>query len=140
MGREQHPLFQPAPTARSPWICAPDRYRYILERRIVREPGRRWTYCGGATALLGRIIVKGTGMPLHAFAREALFDSARARPHGMAASMHKGEPYAASGLRMTPRDLARIGMMMAGGGTAGRNAGRASAMARALHRPDRQRR
>jgi CubicO group peptidase (beta-lactamase class C family) len=27
-----------------------------------------------------------------------------------------GEPYAASGLRMTPRDLARIGVMMADGG------------------------
>src|SRR6185437_10411023 len=38
---------------------APDRYRYVLERPIVMEPGKRWTYCGGATALLGRIIAKG---------------------------------------------------------------------------------
>ena len=53
---------------------APDRYRYILERRVVMEPGKRWTYCGGATALLARIIAKGTGKPLHEFAREALFD------------------------------------------------------------------
>ena len=26
---------------------APDRYRYILERRVIMEPGKRWTYCGG---------------------------------------------------------------------------------------------
>src|SRR5258708_6441908 len=52
----------------------PDRYRYILERRVVMEPGKRWTYCGGATALLGRIIAKGTGKSLQDFAREVLFD------------------------------------------------------------------
>jgi hypothetical protein len=35
-------------------VVAPDRYRYILERPIVGEPGSKWVYCGGATALLGR--------------------------------------------------------------------------------------
>lgn len=97
---------------------APDRYRYVLERRVVREPGKRWTYCGGATALLSRIIAKGTGQPLREFAREALFDPLGVGPTEWA-SDGKGEPYAASGLRMTPRDLARVGIMMAGGGAAG---------------------
>src|SRR5262249_21524636 len=55
---------------------APDRYRYVLDRPIVAEPGKTWIYCGGATALLGRMIAKGTGKPLHAYAREALFDPA----------------------------------------------------------------
>ncbi len=59
---------------------APDRYRYILERRVVDTPGAHWTYCGGATALLARIIAKGTGKTLHEFARENLFD-----PLGMGA-------------------------------------------------------
>jgi CubicO group peptidase (beta-lactamase class C family) len=58
---------------------APDRYRYVLERPVVSEPGKRWTYCGGATALLGRIIAKGTGKSLREYAREVLFD-----PLGMA--------------------------------------------------------
>jgi CubicO group peptidase (beta-lactamase class C family) len=39
-------------------------YRYILERPVLEPPGARWTYCGGATALLGRLIADGTGMPL----------------------------------------------------------------------------
>jgi CubicO group peptidase (beta-lactamase class C family) len=94
---------------------APDRYRYILERRVITEPGRRWTYSGGATALIGRIIAKGAGKSLHAFAREALFD-----PLGIGttewASAADGEPFAASGLRMTPGDLVRIGVMMSDGG------------------------
>jgi CubicO group peptidase (beta-lactamase class C family) len=53
---------------------APDRYRYILERRVVDTPGVHWSYCGGATALLARLIAKGSGKKLHAFAREYLFD------------------------------------------------------------------
>lgn len=40
---------------------AKDRYRFILERPVIGEPGKHWLYCGGATALLGRIIAKGTG-------------------------------------------------------------------------------
>jgi CubicO group peptidase (beta-lactamase class C family) len=96
---------------------APDRFRYILERRMVLEPGKRWTYSGGATALLARIIARGTGKPLHAFAREALFDPLGLGPTEWLADKH-GEPFAASGLRMAPRDLARIGMTMTNGGMA----------------------
>lgn len=97
---------------------APDRYRYILERRVVRDPGKRFTYCGGATALLARIIAKGTGKPLHDFAREALFDPLGIGPTEWATD-RDGEPFAASGLRMTPRDMAKVGMMMMRGGTWG---------------------
>jgi CubicO group peptidase (beta-lactamase class C family) len=97
---------------------APDRYRYILERPIVMEPGQRWVYNGGATALLGRLIARGTGKSLHAFARETLFD-----PLGIGATEwhadKDGELIAASGLRMTPRDLARIGELTLRGGAWG---------------------
>jgi CubicO group peptidase (beta-lactamase class C family) len=90
---------------------ASDRYRYILERAVVDKPGAHWTYCGGATALLARMITKGSGKSLHEFARENLFD-----PLGMGATEWAtgadGEPYAASGARMSVRDLARIGTLM----------------------------
>jgi CubicO group peptidase (beta-lactamase class C family) len=94
---------------------APDRYRYILERPIVERPGAHWTYCGGATALLARLIAKGTGKSLHDFAREALFDPLGIGPTQWAAGPD-GEPFAASGARMSVRDLARIGTMMLSGG------------------------
>ncbi len=90
---------------------AADRYRYVLARRVVREPGQHFTYCGGATALLARIIAKGVGKPVHAFAREVLFDPLGLGPTEWLTG-RDGEPIAASGLRMTPRDLAQIGMMM----------------------------
>jgi len=61
-----------------------------------------------ATALLGRLITKGTGKSLHAYAREALFDPLGIGPTDWYAD-NRGELIAASGIRMTPRDLARIG-------------------------------
>jgi CubicO group peptidase (beta-lactamase class C family) len=95
--------------------AAPDRYRYILERPATGAPGERWTYCGGATALLARIIARGVGQPLEVFAREALF-----APLGVTefewTRDASGEPLAASGLRMKPRDLARIGALVLAGG------------------------
>jgi CubicO group peptidase (beta-lactamase class C family) len=94
---------------------APDRYRYILERRVVGEPGKRWTYSGGATALLGRIIADGTAKPLPDFACDVLFDPLGIGPTEWFAG-RDGVHSAASGLRMTPRDLARIGLLMLGGG------------------------
>jgi len=84
---------------------APDRYRFVLERVVISEPGKYWHYNGGATALLGRIIAKGTGKPLTEFAREALFDTL-----GIGATEwfkgKDGEPIAASGLRNAARSRA----------------------------------
>ncbi|MCP3447492.1 serine hydrolase [Bradyrhizobium sp. CCGUVB14] len=96
--------------------AAPDRYRFILERPIVGEPGVKWTYCGGATALLGRLIARGTGEALPAYCRRVLFD-----PMGFGPSDWRvgrdGEPRAASGARLLPRDLVKIGQLMLAGGS-----------------------
>ncbi len=97
---------------------AEDRYRFILGRPVVAEPGTRWTYCGGATALLGHIIAEGTGQSLADFAREHLF-----RPIGAGPFEWSGGKdmvlSAASGLRLTAPDLARIGHVVLNIGTWG---------------------
>jgi CubicO group peptidase (beta-lactamase class C family) len=94
---------------------ATDRYRYVLERPVVDRPGAHWTYCGGATAVLARLIAKGSGKTLHEFAREHLFDPLGIGPTQWATG-RDGEPFAASGARMSVRDMARIGAMMLHGG------------------------
>jgi len=63
------------------------------------------------------MIAKGTGKPLHAFAREVLFDPLGLGPTEWLTG-GDGEQIAASGLRMTPRDLIQIGTMMLRGGPA----------------------
>jgi CubicO group peptidase (beta-lactamase class C family) len=94
---------------------APDRFRFVLEQPIVEEPGTRWSYSGGASALVGQLIARGTGQPLQEFARTALFE-----PLGITAfewmAGRDGVAAAASGLRLSPRDLARIGQTVLDGG------------------------
>lgn len=100
--------------------AAPDRFRFILERPIVGEPGVKWTYCGGATALLGRLIARGTGEPLLAYSRRVLFDPLGFGPAEWT-NGRDGEPRAASGLRLLPRDMLKIGeLALAGGAWAGK--------------------
>jgi CubicO group peptidase (beta-lactamase class C family) len=92
-----------------------DRWRFTLGRPIVTEPGERWTYCGGATELIARLITKGTGLTLSHYARAALFD-----PLGVRAFEWRegtGRERAAAGLRLSPRDLARVGRMVLDGGS-----------------------
>nr|BFE57418.1 serine hydrolase [Dactylosporangium thailandense] len=90
---------------------APDRYRYVLSRPVLEPPGTRWSYCGGATALLGALIADGTGVALPEYARAKLFD-----PLGIDAfewiTGADGVASAASGLRLTPRSLVRIGELV----------------------------
>jgi len=94
---------------------APDRFRFVLERPIAEPPGERWHYCGGATALLGWLIERGAGERLPDVARRVLF-----APLGIDAfdwmSGDDGVAAAASGLRLTPRSLVRIGELVLAGG------------------------
>ena len=96
--------------------AAPDRFRNILERPLVQPPGRTFNYCGGATALLGRLIAQGAGMRLADYARPVLFE-----PLGIShfewVNASDGEAAASSGLRLRPRDLARVGQMLLDHGT-----------------------
>lgn len=96
--------------------AAPDRYRFILERPIVGEPGVKWTYCGGATALLGRLIARDTGEALPAYCRRVLFDPLGFGPSDWTVG-RDGEPRAASGARLLPRDLVKIGQLMLASGS-----------------------
>jgi Beta-lactamase len=66
--------------------AAADRYRYVLERPIVTPAGERWNYCGGATALIGKILENGTGQKAHDYAGPCcLIRSGLGRPSGASA-------------------------------------------------------
>ena len=89
----------------------PDPVRYVLSKPISSPPDAAWNYNGGGTDLLGRIIERVTKMPLDEFAREALF-----RPMGIVDwewKKYKNDQIsAAAGLRMRPRDAAKIGQLV----------------------------
>lgn len=94
---------------------APDRYRFILERPIVAEPGKHWTYSGGSVALIGALIERGTSKTLPEFAKEALFTPLGIAEYEWSAG-DDGIASAASGLRLAGRDLLRIGQLLLQGG------------------------
>ncbi|WP_394824470.1 serine hydrolase domain-containing protein [Pendulispora albinea] len=90
---------------------APDRYRYALERPIVAPPGEKFQYSGACTALAAAILARATGVPLDVYAQQKLWE-----PLGVTKQVwlkdEKGVPIAASGLRLTPRDMGKIGQMI----------------------------
>lgn len=84
--------------------------RFVLEQSVVSDPGSRFRYCGGCTMVLAGIIRSATGYNLDEYAEEVLF-----RPLGITEFewLHHadGLPIAASGLRLRPRDVAKIGYL-----------------------------
>lgn len=94
---------------------APDRYRFVLDRPIVTAPGANWTYSGGAVALVGALIARGTGQSLPDFADDVLFSPLGITDFAWSAGAD-GVYSAASGLRLTGPDLARIGDLIVAGG------------------------
>jgi len=97
---------------------APDRYRFILDRPLLGPPGAQWIYSGGAVALIGALLTRGTGRTLTQFAAEQLFGPLGVDDFYWCRGADGAES-AASGLRLTARGLLRVGDMLANGGTAG---------------------
>ena len=96
-------------------IRARDPYSYVLGQPLTGAPDKVWNYSGGSTQLLAGIVQKVAGVPFEDFAREALLE-----PLGITdfewVRMPNGETAAASGLRLRPRDMAKLGQLMLDGG------------------------
>ena len=88
-----------------------DPFRYILSKPVAAPPGTVWNYNSGETDLLGNVIERVSGKSLEAFAREALF-----APLGISDwewMKYRNEHIsAAAGLRLRPRDAAKIGQLV----------------------------
>jgi CubicO group peptidase (beta-lactamase class C family) len=84
---------------------------YVLGKPIAVAPDETWNYNGGGTELLGNILERVSGKPLNDFAREVLFE-----PLGIAderwEAYKNGKVAAAAGLRLRPRDAAKIGQLV----------------------------
>jgi len=90
---------------------APRADHYVLAQPLAAQPGEVFNYNTGTVNLLGLILRKVSGKRLDAFAKETLFD-----PLGIEDwdwDWDAGfNPAAGSGLRLRPRDLAKIGQLV----------------------------
>jgi CubicO group peptidase (beta-lactamase class C family) len=91
--------------------AAIDPIEFVLTRELESAPGENWVYSGGLTQVAASIIRELTGKDLTEYAREKLF-----QPLGITdfewlgpGNWQPSNPAAMSGLRMRPRDLAKLG-------------------------------
>ncbi len=90
---------------------APRSDRFVLEQPLAAPPGTVFNYNSGSTELLGVILRKVSGKRLDQFAKEVLFDPLGSEDWDWDWSAGFN-PSAASGLRLRPRDLAKIGQLV----------------------------
>jgi CubicO group peptidase (beta-lactamase class C family) len=93
---------------------ASDPCRYVLGLPVTAPAGQGFLYNTGALTLVSSIMRKTTGRPLDEFAREALFE-----PMGITEfewTRVRGDSDAGGGLRLRPRDMAKIGQLVLAGG------------------------
>ncbi|MBK6007645.1 serine hydrolase [Ramlibacter ginsenosidimutans] len=93
---------------------SPDPCRYVLGLPVVTPPGQAFHYNTGALALVSAVVRKAVGRPLDEFARANLFE-----PLGISSAKWNrvgGDTDAGGGLRLRPRDMARIGQLVLAGG------------------------
>ncbi|HEU4963421.1 MAG TPA: serine hydrolase [Bacilli bacterium] len=83
---------------------------YVLERKVIDEPGTKMTYNTGASHLLTAVLQQATGMTALAFAEKHLF-----RPLGITDAFfyddRQGINRGGDGLRLTTMDMAKFGML-----------------------------
>jgi CubicO group peptidase (beta-lactamase class C family) len=97
------------------WWQADDMVQHVVDLPIVHAPGARFIYNTGASHLLSVVLTQATGMPTLDFARQVLF-----HPMGFSGSSwlqeNRGFYTGGMGLRITARDMMKIGQMFLDGG------------------------
>jgi CubicO group peptidase (beta-lactamase class C family) len=85
---------------------------YVLAKPIAAPPDTIWNYSGGGTDLLGNIIERVSGKSLQAFVREALFQPLGITDWEWKTYPRNGKIASAVGLRLRPRDAAKLGQLV----------------------------
>lgn len=96
-------------------MAAPDWTKYVLDRRMLYEPGTRFVYSTGGSLLLSSVVERAVGMTVAEYAEETLFDAL-----GIAdwrwPSSPEGHSLTGDDLELTPPDMALIGRLALNGG------------------------
>ena len=100
-----------------PMYEATDPYRYILGQPVVVAPGTVFNYSGGATSLLAYVLARSTGQRIDAYAREKLFAPLSIVDFDWETFPNSPEIAAFGGLRLRPRDLAKLGQLLVANGS-----------------------
>jgi len=103
------------------WFWEGGPINYALGRDLVAEPGTRFNYSGGDIQILVEILKNATGMQLDEFSGTYLFEPLGITSYDWWLIFPSGEIHGAGGLKLTPRDMIKIGAMMLNKGVWGNN-------------------
>lgn len=88
-----------------------DKNPFVISLPLAAEPGAAWAYSNEGVQLLSPVIDKAAGAPAQDYARRRLFE-----PLGMTATRlrldEKGHAWTYAAMETTPRDFARLGLLM----------------------------
>ena len=95
-------------------IDSKDPVRYVFAQPVVTQPGTTYDYNGGNTTVLGAAVAKATGQLLDDYARDKLFAPLDITDHEWVRLpfLESPMPAAASGLRLRPREAAKLGRLL----------------------------
>jgi CubicO group peptidase (beta-lactamase class C family) len=89
---------------------------FILDLPMAYDPGQATQYCTGGVVVLGYIVSQRSGMALDAYADTYLFGPLGIHDSGWRRSPD-GQATGGGGLRLKPRDAAKLGQLYLSGGT-----------------------
>lgn len=89
---------------------SPDWVQFMLDLPMGRKPGAVFSYCSGCSHLLSAIVAEQTGEDPEALARRELFAPLGIRDYQWETDP-AGLPIGGWGLRLTPRDMAKLGLL-----------------------------
>jgi CubicO group peptidase (beta-lactamase class C family) len=93
-----------------------DVIRFVLQKPLEAEPGKRYNYSNGVPTVTGAIIKNAVGMEVSEFAERYLFHPLGIRDY-LWTSYTDGSIETDGGLALRPRDLAKIGQLFLNGGS-----------------------
>jgi CubicO group peptidase (beta-lactamase class C family) len=91
---------------------APDSARFVLSQDVVAPAGEVYNYSGGSAVLIQTILKQATGKSLDVLTHDLLFAPLGIEQVEWVRYPATGEPIAASGLRLLPRDFAKLGQLV----------------------------
>src|SRR5262245_66401320 len=92
-------------------IRARDPYRFVLQQRVAFKPGEIYNYSSGNTELLSALLANSTGRSIDDYARAKLFGPLDIADVEWMTMRNSGQPFAAAGLKLRPRDMAKLGQL-----------------------------
>jgi CubicO group peptidase (beta-lactamase class C family) len=92
------------------WVTSDDPVAHVLARSLIAAPGTLFNYNSAGTHLLSVMLTSAVGGSLRTFAREELFNQLGFQG-GLWEVFPDGTPNGAAGIRLRPRDFAKIGTL-----------------------------